>query len=338
MGSFIQFCSKLPSDIKNRTSHSIEHLLSLKAEDCLSVAGIAVRKIISPFLRKSYRKHVKYQLVSDYAHPLPESNKGRIFAVTHRQKEDIIISMCTADCSAYTVFGGTEIALDTLNGLGLWAYGIILVNRNDKASRQSAYSKMKYVIEHGGNIIIYPEGYFNIADDGEKDDVHGADGHNSDSWLVQELNLGAFRLAQETGCEIVPVVLHYDETDGNVCYTHRGTPFTVSETDELISKKDEVLTYMQTEYYKLIEKYSSYSRKYLEENGVCLKYQNRQWIDHLLKVVEIESTGYKMDMSIEKRIGKTKTQKQVVTHKEAFAHLEQVIPSARNAFIFRNEN
>ena len=274
MGYFQEFCRKLPNDIKNKTSHSIEHLLSNNIQDCLSVAGIAVRKIISPVLRKAYRKQIKYDLVTDIAVPLPKSSKGRIFAVTHRQKEDIIISMCVAGCSAYTVFGGTEIALDTLNGLGLWAYGIILVNRNDKTSRQSAYKKMKYVIEHGGNIIIYPEGYFNIADDGESDDVHGADGHNSDSWLVQELNLGAFRLAQETGCEIVPVVLHYDEINGNKCYTHRGTPSTVSEADNIISKKDEMLTYMQSEYYKLIEKYSDYSRKQLEKNGISLKHQN----------------------------------------------------------------
>ena len=54
-------------------------------------------------------------------------------------------------------------------------------------------NKIKYVINHGGNVIIFPEGYWNIADDGEKDDVHGADGHNSDSWLVQDLNIGVFR-------------------------------------------------------------------------------------------------------------------------------------------------
>lgn len=338
MNYFQEFCRKLPNDIKNKTSHSIEHLLSNNIQDCLSVAGIAVRKAISPALRKAYRKHIRYSLVADSAVPLPQSNKGRIFAATHRQKDDIIISMCVADCSAYTVFGGTEIALDTLNGLGLWAYGIILVNRNDKISRQSAYNKMKYVIEHGGNIIIYPEGYFNIADDGEMDDVHGADGHNSDSWLVQELNLGAFRLAQETGCEIVPMVLHYDETDGKVCYTHRGTPFTVAETDDIISKKDQLLAYMQTEYYKLIEKYSAYSRNQLEENGTSLKHQHQQWTSHQLKRVEISHTGYKMDMASEKQIGKAKTKKHVVTYKEAFAHIKDIVPSAKNAFIFRNKN
>ena len=79
-----------------------------------------------------------------------------------------------------------------------------------------------YVIEHGGNIIIYPEGYWNFADDGQADERHLADGHNSESWLMQDINIGILRLAKETGCEIVPTILHYDEVGKKRCYAHRG--------------------------------------------------------------------------------------------------------------------
>ena len=337
MKNFLKFVTKLPSDIKNKTSRSIEHLLSHRVEDCITMAGIAVRRFISPALRKSYRKHVSYEIIKDTAVPLEKAKKGRIYAVTHRQKEDIIISMIAVDDSAYVVFGGTDIALDTMNGLGLWAYGIILIDRKDAASRKAAYNKMKYAIEHGANVTIFPEGYFNIADDGEADTVHGADGHNSDSWLVQDLSLGAFKLAQETGCEIVPVVLHYDETKGNNCYYHRGQPFSVAEEDDVLEVKDRFLTAMNTEYYRLIEKYSTYKRKDLEADGVSLKKKNTAHIANLLKVCEIEHTGYKMDMAEEKLIGKAKNKKHIVTPKEAFAHLEKVALSEKNIFLYREK-
>ena len=336
MYRFFNFCKKLPLDLKNKTSRSIDYLLSPKVEDCLSCTTLKIRKLISPILRKAYRKHVPYEIVKDTSVPLEKGKKGRIFAVNHRQKEDIIISMIAADDSAYVLFGGLDIALDTMNGLGLWAYGMILIDRDDKQSRTAAYSKMKYVLENGGNIILFPEGYFNIADDGEKGIVHGADGHNSDSWLVQELNIGAFKLAQETGCEMVPIILHYDETDSHICYTHRGQPFKVAKNEDVFCKKDEFLTIMQTEYYKLIEKYSAYNRSELESTEESLKQQNDNWIKHLLKVVEIDHTGYKMDMDEEKRIGKARNKKHIVTHKEAFEHLENIVPTIKNAFLFKN--
>ena len=336
MHTFLKFCSKLPSDIKNRTSRSIEHLLSHNVEDCLSLIGLKTRKLISPLLRKAYRNHVPYDIIKDNACHLADNGKGRIYAVTHRQKEDIIISMIAADDSAYVLFGGLDIALNTFNGLGLWAYGIILVNRDDKKSRNAAYNKMKYVLSHGGNIILFPEGYFNIADDGEMDETHGADSHNSDSWLVQDLNLGAFKLAQETGSEIVPIVLHYDETEGNKCYYHRGRPMKVERQDDILEKKDLLLSSMNTEYYRLIEKYSAYSRNELESSGVSLKKQNTKRVEQLLEVCEVPNIGYKMDMADEKRIGKARNKKHLITPKQAFAHLNHIAPTVKNAFLFKN--
>lgn len=336
MKHILNILPDLYSDIRNKTSHSISYLLSHRVEDCLSVSGIWCRRLISPILRKAYKNHIRHEIVIDSRTPLPESKKGRIFAVNHRQKDDIIIAMNVADVSAYTVFGGTHIALNTGNGLGLWAYGMIMIDRDSKHSRKSAYEKMKYVINHGGNIIIYPEGYWNLTDDGESDRCHGADRHNSDSWLVQDLNLGAFRLAQETGCEIVPVILHYDEIGKKVCYGHRGAPVKVAPEADIIKIKDDFLSVMQTTYYHLIEKYSSYNRSRLESTGKTVHRQHDRVKAEILREVEIKSTGYKMDMADEKRIGKARNKRHVVTAGEAFSHLKKIVPTPRNAFLFRN--
>ena len=74
MKVLLNFAKKLGTDIKNRTSYSIDYLLSHRVEDCLSVGGIA---------------------------------------------------------------------LDTFNGVGLWAYGMILIDRDNPHSRKSAYDKIK---------------------------------------------------------------------------------------------------------------------------------------------------------------------------------------------------
>ncbi len=329
------FIPNLLKDLKNKTSYSITPLLSDRVEDCVSVFGIKLRRIISPILRKAYKSHIHHRIVIDYRAKLTKSKKGRIFAANHIQKDDIIISLNVADSSGYTLFGGLPIILGTGNGLGLAAYGIILVDRDRKDSRKAAYEKMKYIINNGGNVFVYPEGYFNIADDGQADARHGADDHNSDSWLIQDMNMGIFRLAQETGSEIVPLILHYDTVGENICYGHRGTPLSVGTEDNIFEKKNQLVERMQTVYYNLIEKYSSYNRKTLETEGLSLKQQNKRFAEKILTETYVPHTGYIMDMAQEKYIGKAVNKKHIVTAQEAFAHLDRIVPSKNNAFLYR---
>ena len=186
---------KIISDIINGSSHSVDFLLRENPHDCLSVMGIHIRKCIAPFLRLVYRTQTPYKIRINHRVPLSHTNKGRIFALNHRQGDDIVAGANVVGKSAYIVFGNKYLALDTTNSLGLWAYGMILLDRDNKSNRNHTYHKMKYVLEHGGNIIIYPEGYWNLADNGEADNRHGADGHSSENWLIQDLTL-AFSVLQ----------------------------------------------------------------------------------------------------------------------------------------------
>lgn len=327
----------LLSDIKNGSSHCVDFLLSDKIEDCISIKGIRIRKLFAPLLRVVYRTQTPYQIKIHKRVPLPRTGKGKIFAINHRQGDDIVTGANVAGRSAYIVFGNQYLSLDTTNGLGLWAYGMILLNRDNKTNRSCTYDKMKFVLEHGGNIIIYPEGYWNLDDNGEADERHGADGHNSENWLIQDFNLGIFRLAKETGCEIIPTVLHYDEHKKKVSYGYRGEPFAVSPGDDVIEKKERLLTIMRTMYYEMMEKYSSYERRELECDG---KNIYEQWADlkkKLVKDCDILRTGYQLDLADEKRIGKAKVVNQVITPAEAFAHLDNLLLCRENAFLFRKK-
>ena len=73
-----------------------------------------------------------------------------------------------------------------------WIYsiGTVLVDRNDSKSRQASFDQMKHVLNHGLDMLIYPEGT-----------------RNKTSAPLKSFYDGAFKLSIETQKPIVPVVL-----------------------------------------------------------------------------------------------------------------------------------
>lgn len=323
---------KIFYDIKNGTSHCVDYLQDYDVNKTLSKNGIKIRKIFSPLLRKIYLSQTQYKLIRENNIGKVTKN-SKIFVMNHRQADDIVIGANAIDEHAYVVFGNEKLVLETTNGIGLWANGMILLKRDDVLSRKSTYEKEKYVLENHGNVWVYPEGYWNLDDDGLTDGRHLSDCHNSECWLIQDINIGAVRLAKETGFPIVPVILHYDEENGKKCYSIRGEEFFVGKYDDIFEKKDELVTIMNTMKYELMEKYSSYKREELECNGISLK---EKWIklkEELVRDCDIEKIGYKLDLKDEKYIGKAKVGNPVVSNEEAFEHLDYLDINLNNAFL-----
>ena len=309
---------KLVSDIKNKSSHTLDFLLQNDIESTLSKSGIKIRKVFSPVLRKIYSTQTEYTLVKENVPKQACIKKGKIFIINHRQADDIVLGVNAVGESGYVVFGNKYLALDTINGWGLWGHGVILLDRNDPRSRKSTYEKMKYVLNNNGNIYVYAEGYWNLDDDGLADDRHLADDHKSENWLVQDLNIGPIRLAKETGCPIIPTILHYDELRGKKCYSKKGQPFYVEPNDDIFEKKDELLEIMTTTYYELMEKYSFYTNEYLRENNIDLREYWHQLKKELVAACDIPRINYKLDLKNEKLIGKAKVLKGVVPRKVGY--------------------
>lgn len=83
----------------------------------------------------------------------------------------------------------SELAKVPLFGL-IYKRGSILLDRNDKKSRQDSFRKMKNVLEMGMDMCIYPEGTRNKTEN-----------------PLKEFHDGAFRLAVETGTPIIPTLI-----------------------------------------------------------------------------------------------------------------------------------
>ena len=72
----------------------------------------------------------------------------------------------------------------------IYKRGSILVDRNDKKSRQDSFKKMKSVLQMGMHMCVYPEGT-----------------RNKTNKPLKEFHDGAFKLAVETSTSIIPALI-----------------------------------------------------------------------------------------------------------------------------------
>ena len=323
---------KIITDFKNKTSYSVDYLKNDSVNKTLSKKGIKIRQFFSPVLRLIYCTQTEYKLVQDNKNMF-KKNSSKIYIINHRQADDIVLGANAIGENGYIVFGNEKLVFDTTNGIGLWANGMILLNRNNYESRKSTYEKMKFVLQNGGNVIIYPEGYWNLDDNGLSDDRHLSDDHNSENWLIQDINIGVIRLAKEMGCPIIPVILHYDEITKKRCYSKIGKEYFINKDDDIFVKKDEIVVEMQSIYYELMEKYSSYQRTDLEKEGITLKEKWQELKKALISDCDINSINYHLDLENEKLIGKAKVGNPVISNEEAFSHLDSLNYNKDNAYL-----
>ena len=74
----------------------------------------------------------------------------------------------------------------------IYKRGSVLVNRKSEESRKQSYAKMRRVLQMGLHMCIYPEGTRNKTDE-----------------PLQRFHDGAFRLAVESGKDVIPAVIFY---------------------------------------------------------------------------------------------------------------------------------
>lgn len=73
---------------------------------------------------------------------------------------------------------------------------------------------------------------------------------------------------------------------------------------------------MTNMYWNLMEKHSQYSREDLEKDGRSLKQNWGELKEQLRSACDIKRIGYRLDLVDEKRIGKAKVIKPIVTPEE----------------------
>lgn len=281
----------------------LEYLLDLQPENTLSQAGMRLRRFVNPAIRALVPLKIKTKLKVVHRAKLP--GRPIIFAATHGFREDIEYSLLTANRHAYILIGSLSQIFRSFDGLTAWASGTILVDRTDKRSRAAAKEKMIYTLNSGTNILMFPEGAWNL----------------SPNMVMNHLFPGIYDVAKETGAYVAPIATH---REGKYVYGVLGKAFDITRHSrtEGVRILREKLGSMR---WKLIAAYSPARRCTLPRGAAAEQHWNDR-VDALTHEVPF------YDYDVERNT--VYVDKTVVPFRDAFAHLQTICPTLKNAFLF----
>lgn len=281
----------------------LKYLLENDPKRVISPTGYKLRKAISPLVRNvvaPLSSKNKYHISKNKNLP---KDRPIIFAATHGLKDDIGMGISCTGRHTYLLFASLPDFYGTVDGPALWLNGVMLLDRKDKSSRSAAKEKMRYAIDLGADILMYPEGTLN----------------KTENLIVQKLFPGIYDVAKSRNALIVPVAIIQEGKD---VYSKVCDPF-----DICVYERQEGLTVlrdlMATAKYELMEEHSQISRT---DIGNGKTYWNN-FLDDLVNQMlpfydyEIENFSQYID-------------KDEITYLQAFEHLEKLLPNLQNAFLF----
>jgi 1-acyl-sn-glycerol-3-phosphate acyltransferase len=116
--------------------------------------------------------------------------KGRVFVLNHRSALDVLITFSYAEAR---LVSRADLARWPLIGFGARRIGTLFVDRASMRSGATVLKEMTRALSRGVGIAIYPEGTAFSGDE------------------VRPFRPGAFKAAQQTGAEIVPMGIAYGD-------------------------------------------------------------------------------------------------------------------------------
>jgi 1-acyl-sn-glycerol-3-phosphate acyltransferase len=195
----------------------------------------------------------------------------------------------------------------TVVGLAFDINGVVWVDRWNKEDRKKSKVKLLRHLRLGHSLVIYPESTWNL----------------SPNLPMLPMHFGCISISLQSGVPILPIYLHF--MDG-VCHVDINTPFH-PPTDKLSAIR-ELRDIMATSAWKYYEADKPLQRKTLDMD---------YWEDNIAdrfavyeKTTRKNSAGFRQSEA--QLIFRPKGQ---ASFDEVFAHLDHLIPSRENAFLFR---
>lgn len=283
----------------------LERLLDDDPKKTISKSGIRIRKVISPMLRfliPFVTPNSKLTVLRRAKMP----KKPVIFAATHGFREDAEHTVVMAGRQAYVLNGSLSQVFKSFDGITNWIAGMILVDRADKRSRIAAKNKMIYALKSGASIIMFPEGTWN----------------KSPNELISGLFPGIYDIAKESGALVAPIATF---RCGKKTYGILEEAFDITQyeqNDGLRILRDK----MATMQYEIMEKYAHGKRSELPYGEDAIVYW-KNYIDGLIS--EVKFYDYELELHTKY------CPNDITSPEEAFSFMNTLIPSRKNAFLFK---
>ena len=245
--------------------------------------------LIFKTLFKLIRKHQFY-----FVNKQPILKSNVIYAVNHSCKFDIPYVCEAINRHCYVLVGKQPLYL--IDRILFNFNGVIWVDRQCKKSRKQSMKKLISIINNGGNILLFPEGTWNLTP----------------SKPMLPLYWGVVDIARVTNRPIIPVVLEYNK---NKCIISFGQCFRVTENDDKSYKIKELRDIFASLKWNIWEKSTKFEA------------QNDDW-EKIIKqrLIEYPKLDYDYELSC---IRKEYDDKVTV-----YKHLNNITPKLENAFLF----
>ena len=237
------------------------------------------------------------------------NSKPRIYACTHIGGNDIQRTFQVIKEPAYLMLGDPGILYKMPIYQGLRMNGVIPLETTDREDRKIAYDRSIELLNKGGNLLIYPEGAWNVTP----------------NLVVMKIFNGTVRIAKETGAEIIPIgVEHYD----NYFYFNIGENYIIPQntTKSVAELRDELRDKLATLKWDIMEKQPK-----LDHSKIPTNY---------LQMFQDEIVGrcnYGYGFSLEDAIAESFHDKNVISRDEVFAFLKDIEIDKHNAFLMKDK-
>ncbi len=247
-----------------------------------------------------------YKIVSDKR---VKNGKARIYTCTHVGGDDALFVYEAYKDQSYWFWGDVGYRYRTIDYLLVSLNGTIEVDTWDKTDRRNARNTAIKVLKKHGNILIFPEGTWNITENKP----------------VMDLYTGAAEMAIESGADIIPLAV---ERYGDTWFINIGENISSEKYDPDMKREltDDLRDAMATLKWEIMEKYGQARRDELPEN------MSEKWIEDYQKICD--NVHFPMEILV-RSIYVDKKDAEMNEVRDVQKHL---IPCRANAFLFSKRN
>ena len=233
-----------------------------------------------------------------------KTNKPIIYAGTHIGGVDIETSFEAIRNPCWLFLGDPREVYKNFDGILLGLNGVICLDSKDKNDRRIAKEAAIQLLKHKGNLLIYPEGAWNI----------------SENLPVTELFLGTVEIAMESNADIIPIAIEFYGNDLFVAIGKNIDLRNTSQNKFFINQllRDNLAT-LKWEIWKHqgIKKRSAIPKNYHSEfvnNIINGNKETSNTVDDVLKTTFVN--------------------KNIIKYSDVFEHLNHITPNINNAFLY----
>ena len=221
-------------------------------ENNIPVKGIKWRKRIHKIMfaiikMKRVLLHQKLTILHDERE---DTDKPIIYACTHIGRYDIEMALESIQDTCFLFLGSPGKLYRSLDGVLVYLFGFIGCDTTEKEDRHIAKELAIRTLKQGGNILIFPEGAWNITE----------------NQVVMKLYTGTIEMAIRSGADSVPIAIEQYEKS---FYINIGKNISLDETSDLNKKRklsDDLRDTLCTLKWEIWEQFPITKRSSLPEN------------------------------------------------------------------------